>query len=35
MATKTLIIIAMAMVVAVPVSAGVKKKNQPDRGMVE
>jgi len=25
----------MAMVVAVPVNAGVKKKNQPDRGMVE
>jgi len=35
MATKTLIILAMAMVVAVPVNAGVKKKNQPDRGMVE
>src|SRR5499425_3678443 len=35
MATKTQIILAIAMVVAVPVSAGVKKKNQPDRGMLE
>ena len=35
MATKTQIILAIAMVVAVPVSAGVKKKNQPDRGLLE
>ena len=35
MATKTQIILAIVMVVAVPVSAGAKKKNQPDRGLLE
>src|SRR5215469_10885225 len=35
MATKTQIILAIAMVAAVPVSAGAKKKNQPDRGLLE
>jgi hypothetical protein len=35
MATKTQIILAIAMVLAVPVSAGAKKKNQPDRGLLE
>jgi len=35
MSMKTPIILAIAIVVAVPLSAGVKKKNQPDRGMLE
>ena len=35
MAVKTPIILAMALVVAVPISLGAKKKNQPDRGMLE
>ena len=35
MATKSQIILAIAMVLAVPVSAGAKKKNQPDRGLLE
>ena len=34
MAVKTPIILAMALVVAVPISLGAKKKNQPDRGML-
>ena len=32
---KTAIILAMAVIVAVPLSAGAKKKNQPDRGILE
>jgi len=35
MVAKIPIILAMAMVVAVPVSVGAKRKNQPDRGMLE
>jgi hypothetical protein len=35
MAAKIPIILVMAMVVAVPVSVSAKKKNQPDRGMLE
>ena len=35
MATKTQIILGIAMVLAVPVSVGAKKKNQPDRGLLE
>jgi hypothetical protein len=35
MTAKTPIILAMAIILAVPVSAGAKKKNQPDRGLLE
>jgi len=37
MAAKTPIILAMAMamIVAAPISVGAKKKNQPNRGMLE
>jgi hypothetical protein len=35
MSRKTAVILALVLVVAIPVSAGTKKKNQPERAMLE